>query len=276
LAAGQIQSAVVRWADPGYFAALGIRLLRGQTFDENQRLEKATKVIVSDSFVRRYLPDEDPFGKHLLTLGRKSYEVVGVVGDTRWAIAKSPEPMMYFPLYAGKEGGGTLSVRSNVDVTTLALPIQRLVQQLDPDLPVSDIVTMDQIIGKSTVDASFDAALILAFAALSLLLAAVGLFGVLSYVVSQRTTELGLRMALGAQRVDVLRLRPASVGLVLGLAGGMAGAKMIRDLLYGVQPLDASVFAAVAMILVGVASIACLLPAWQASRLDPMLALRSE
>jgi putative ABC transport system permease protein len=171
LAAGQIQSAVVRWADPGYFAALGIRLLRGQTFDENQRLEKATKVIVSDSFVRRYLPDEDPFGKHLLTLGRKSYEVVGVVGDTRWAIAKSPEPMMYFPLYAGRESGGTLSVRSNVDVTTLALPIQQVVQQLDPDLPVSDILTIEQIIGKSTTDANFDTTLILAFAVLSLLLA---------------------------------------------------------------------------------------------------------
>jgi ABC-type antimicrobial peptide transport system permease subunit len=141
---------------------------------------------------------------------------------------------------------------------------------------------MNQLIGKSTVDASFDAALILAFAVLSLLLAAVGLFGVLSYVVSQRTTEIGVRMALGAQRAEVLRLmlsdglRPASVGLVLGLAGGMAGAKMIRDLLYGVQPLDASVFSAVAMILVGVASIACLLPAWHASRLDPMQALRSE
>jgi predicted permease len=279
---GQVQYAVVRYADPGYFAALAIPVLRGETFDPRYRLDRATKVIVSDSFVQQYFSGEDPLGKHLRTLGDKSYEIVGVVGDTRFLIAKPVQPMMYFPLYSGTENGATLAVRSGQDVSQLALPIQRIVQELDVELPVAHVLTMNEMIVKSTVDASFDATLLLAFAGLSLILAAVGLFGVLSYLVAQRKTEIGIRIAIGAQRGEVLRLmlvdgmRPASIGLVLGLAAGAATAKMIRDLLYGVQPLDASVFVAVAVILMGVASAACVLPAWRASRLDPVQALRME
>ena len=143
-------------------------------------------------------------------------------------------------------------------------------------------MTMEQVIGRSTTDASFSAELTLGFAVLSLLLASVGLYGVLSYLVAQRTSEIGVRMALGAQRGQVLRLtladglRPAALGLAFGLAGGAAAAKLIRDLLYGVQPMDASVFVGVAVILLGVATAACLLPAWRASRLDPVRALRME
>lgn len=279
---GQIQYALHRWIDPGYFESLGIPFLRGQTFDQSQRLDKANEVIISDSFARQYFSDEDPIGKHLLTLGQRPYKIVGVVGDTRFSIAKPAQPMMYFPFYSGTESGGTLAIRSARDVSSLALPIQQIAQQLDPELPVSDILTMEHIIGKSTLDASFDATLLLAFAVLSLVLAAVGLFGVLSYIVGQRSSEIGIRIAIGAQQSDVLRLmlsdglRPASVGLLLGLAGGVAASQMIRDLLYGVQPLDATVFGAVAILLLGVASMACLLPAWRASRLDPMQALRNE
>jgi predicted permease len=279
---GQSEYAEVRWADPGYFAAIGIPILRGQTFDPNQRLDRAFKVIVSDSFVRQYFPGKDPLGKHLLTLGNKSYEIVGVVGDTRHLIAKPAGPMMYFPLYSGTENGATLAVRSSVDVNQFALPIQRIVQELDRDLPVAHVLTMDQMIAKSTVDASFDATLLLAFAVLSLVLASVGLYGVLSYLVAQRTSEIGVRMALGAVPGEVLRLtltdgmRPAMLGLGFGLTAGAAATRLIRDLLYGVQPLDASVFVGVAAILLGVAMAACVLPAWKASRLDPVRALRME
>jgi predicted permease len=282
LAQGQAQYALHRWIDPTYFEALGIPFLRGQTFDPDQRLDKANQVIISKDFARQYFGNEDPIGKHLLTLGSRPYKIVGIVADTRFQIAKPVQPMMYFPFYLGTQEGGTLAIGSTQDVTSLALPIQQIVQDLDPELPVSDILTMDQIIGKSTLDASFDATLLLAFAILSLLLAAVGLFGVLSYIVGQRTTEIGVRMALGAQRAQVLRLtladglRPAGLGLLLGLAGGAAAATLIRGLLYAVQPFDVTVFAAVALLLLCVAAAACLLPAWRASRLDPMQALRTE
>jgi predicted permease len=282
LPTGQSQYAVVSWADPGYFAALGIPLLRGKTFDANQRLDQATKVVVSESFARLYFPGEDPLGKHLLTLGQKSYEIIGVVGDTRFVVAKPPEPMMYFPLYKGTESGATIALRGVRDAASFALPVQELVQQLDPELPVSEILTMDQMIGKSTLDASFDATLVLAFAVLSLVLAAVGLFGVLSYIIAQRTAEIGIRIALGAQRETVLSLmlldglRPAFFGLAFGLAGSIAAARLIRSVLYGTGPLDPAVFLTVIAILMSVAAAACFIPAWRASRMDLMQALRNE
>ena len=283
---GQEQYAMVRWADPGYFAALGIPILHGQTFDAQARLSGPLEVIISESFAREYFPGEDPIGKHLLTIGRRPFQVVGIVGDTRFVIAQPPRPMMYFPIYTSLYGNvpneATLAIRSSRDVNSFALPVQKIVQQLDPELAVSDVLTMDEVIGKSTLDASFDATLLLAFAVLSLLLASVGLFGVLSYVVAQRTPEIGVRVALGAQRGELLRLtlvdglKPAAVGLILGLAGAAAATRLISSLLYGVQPSDLTVFATVAILLLLVASMACLLPAWRASRVDPVIALRNE
>lgn len=284
---GQGQFELVCWADPGYFAALGIPLLRGQTFDATARLDGPLEVIITDLFARQYFPGEDPIGKHLLTLGQRSFQIVGIVGDTRFEIAEPPQPTMYFPIYSSLNNDNvpneaTLAVQSSRDVTLFALPIQKIVQQLDQELAISDVLTMDQVIGKSTVDASFDATLLLAFAVLSLLLVSVGLFGVLSYIVGQRTPEIGIRLALGAQRGELLGLtlidglKPAAAGLMLGLAGASAATRMISSLLYGVQPLDAAVFVAVAVILLVVAGMACLLPAWRASRVDPITALRYE
>jgi putative ABC transport system permease protein len=178
--------------------------------------------------------------------------------------------------------GATLIVRSERDVTQFSMPIQRLISQMDRDLPVSDVLTMDQVLGRNTLDASFDATLLLVFAALSLLLAAAGLFGVLSYIVAQRTGEIGIRMALGAQRQHVLKkimldgLWPAFLGLAFGLIASAATVKLIQSMLYETEPLDPAVFAAVAALLLSVAALACLLPAWRASHLDPMKALRTE
>jgi ABC-type antimicrobial peptide transport system permease subunit len=173
-------------------------------------------------------------------------------------------------------------VRSATDPATLGIPIQRTIASIDPDLPVSEILTMQQVIGKSTASSSFEATLLGAFAILSLLLAAVGLFGVLSYLVAQRTGEIGIRIALGAQREQVLRLmlfdglRPAVIGLVLGLFASAAVTRELQSLLYGTRPLDPAVFGLVGFVLLLVSGAACALPAWRASRLDPMRALRIE
>jgi putative ABC transport system permease protein len=280
--AGQRLDAIHRWVDPGYFAAIGIPLLRGSTFDDNQRPGHATEVIISESFSKQVFPGEDPVGKYLRTLGDRDYEIVGVVGDTRFSVGDLPQPMMYFALDANSEiNGVALMVRSDQDVTALALPIQRIVSQFDRDLPVSDVLTMDQVVHRNTMDASFDATLLFVFAGLSLLLAAVGLFGVLSYIVAQRSGEIGIRVALGAQREQVLRmilidgLRPAILGLFLGLLTSAAVGRLISSILYETAPLDPAVFAAVSGTLLLVAAIACVLPAWRASRLDPAQAMRT-
>jgi putative ABC transport system permease protein len=280
---GKLLYALHRWADPGYFAAMGIPILRGHTFDGTQQPGHATEVIISEAFARQYFPGEDPIGKHLRTQGQHPFEIVGVAGDTRFSAGEAAQPMMYFALDATDDMiGAALIVRSGRDVTQFALPIQRIVAQMDHDLPVSTILTMDQVIGRNTLDASFDATLLVVFAGLSLLLAAVGLFGVLSYMVAQRTSEIGIRMALGAQREQVLRtvlldgMRPALFGLGFGLAASVGAARLIRSMLYGTQPLDPAVFAAVSATLLLVAALACLVPAWRASRLDPIQALRTE
>ncbi len=288
LPVGQMRYANHRWSDPGYFAAIDIPILRGHSFDENMQTHPH-QVIVTESFARQYFPGEDAIGQHLITMGKKPYEIVGVVGDTRTIASDPPKPMMYFPIYMADWvyasdyiNGASLVIRSRGDVTQFSAPIQSIFQQLDPDIPVSDILTMDQIIGRNNVSASFDAILLLAFAVASLVLAAVGLFGVLSYIVTQRTTEIGIRIALGARREQVMRLmigdglRPAIVGLVLGLIASAGLTQLIASMLYGTTPLDPAVFAVVSVALLAVAIIACAAPAWRASHLDPITALRME
>jgi predicted permease len=275
--------AMNRWADPKYFGAMGIPILRGHTFDDGQRLDAANQVVITQSFAQQYFPGEDPLGKHVhVELAHRTGVIVGIVGDTRYDIGEKPLPMQYYPLYAGVENNGTLVIRSRQDVEQLALPVQRVVGELDHDLPVSDVLTMNQLLGESTLDESFNTTLLVAFAALSLLLAAVGLFGVLSYIVAQRTTEIGIRIALGAQRKQLMGkmlldgMGPALFGLILGLAASIEAGRLMRDLLYEIKPLDPAVFAAVATMLLAVAALACIVPAWRASRLDPMQALRME
>jgi putative ABC transport system permease protein len=162
------------------------------------------------------------------------------------------------------------------------LPIQRVFAQLDPDLAVSNILTMDQLLGEITLDASFNMTLLVAFAGLSLALAAVGLFGVLSYIVAQRTHEIAIRMALGAQQGDVLRMVvrqgmvPALIGMGLGIAGALGLTRLLSSLLYGVRPDDPLTFALVLLILAGVALVATYIPARRATKVDPTVALRYE
>ncbi len=286
---GKGQLALRRWVDPEYFASIGIPFHSGHTFDDNQQLGPVSEVIISKAFQQQYFPGEDPIGETLLTSGGRPYRIVGVVGDTLFSIGEDAQPMMYYPLYAliSKEpkdfsASTALVVRSGQDVAGFALPLQKIFQDLDRDLPVSHILTLDQLIGKQTVDASFDATLLLIFALVSLLLAAVGLFGVISYLAAQRTTEIGVRIALGAQRNQVLTLilrdgmQPALIGLALGLATSAGVTRLIRSILYETRPLDPEIFSLVALTLIAVAAAACFIPAWRAAQIDPITALRTE
>jgi putative ABC transport system permease protein len=264
-----------------------IPLLRGRYFREDERLDRAQVVIIDQSAAEQYFPGEDPIGRHLKLIednDTKLYEIVGVIGKTRWLASQPPMPTFYLPLLSGGSFDGVLAVRgdSGVAVESLALSIQKIFGQLDPDLPVSDVLTMRQQIGVATLQDQFNSILILAFAIIALVLAAVGLYGVLSYLVTQRTGELGIRIALGAQRAEVMRLTladgfaPVLIGLMLGLAGGAATVQLLREMLYGMSPFDWSVFSTVVLVLALTAALASILPAWRATRLDPAQALRAE
>jgi predicted permease len=274
---------MIRRAEPGYFSAIQLPLLRGRIFTQDERLERGHVVVISQSAATFCFPGEDPIGKHLkVSLEDQVYEVIGVVGDTPWSISQPVHPTFYQPLYGTGQRGATIVIRSARDVEALAVPVQKIISQMDPDLPVGNVMTLRETIGKSTIDSQFDSILVLAFAAIALLLAAAGLYGVLAYLVAQRTSEIGIRIALGAQRGRVLRvmlldgLRPALLGLVLGLGASAASVRLIRSMLYETRALDPAVFVAVSGTLLVVAGLACLLPAWRASRLDPMQALRTE
>jgi putative ABC transport system permease protein len=284
-AGAELPDALTRTADPGYFSALEIPLLEGRFFTHDDRLDQTKRIIVSRALVRQYFQGGDPIGKHLHVPARDDadYEIVGVVGDTIWKVGEKTLPMMYFPLLAGMiDEGGALAVRTDGDPRTVSLPVQKQIAALDPQLPVTDVLTLPEVVGDSLSNARFSATLVLAFAGLSLLLACVGLYGVLSYLMTQRMTEIGIRIALGARREQVLTLmlghglRPALLGLVIGLVASAAAVRLMQSFLYETQALDPLVFALVAGTLLLVAVLACVVPAWRASHLDPMQALRTE
>jgi putative ABC transport system permease protein len=288
-APGVHRFAAYRTADPSYFSAMEIPLMRGRFFSDDERLEHDKFIVVNQELVRQYFPGEDPIGKHLRVEWRtpkgEDYEIIGVVGNTIYQIGEPVRPMMWFPILAGipgNSGDSVLVVRSGQDVMGQAIAIQSLIASLDADLPVKNILTMDEIIGESTANSSLSATLVLSFAVLSLVLADVGLYGVLAFLVAQRTAEIGIRMALGARRERVLQLvlidglRPALLGLVIGVAASLAVTRLIGSVLYATSPLDASVFLSVIATLLISATAACLLPAWRAARINPMRALRAE
>jgi putative ABC transport system permease protein len=280
-----LPDALFRKADPGYFSALQIPLLKGRFFTSDDRAGHSKTVIISQLLAQQYFPGENPLGKHLhvVPYGNANYEIVGVVADTLYKVGQPDMAAMYFPVLDGDSGQRlTLIVRTGSDPLALSVPVQKQIAELDPELPVSDVLTMQQIIAQSLGNASLSASLVLTFAVLSLVLASVGLYGVLSYLTTQRTGEIGLRMALGAERQQVLRLmlgdglRPALYGLVLGLVASAGAVRLIQSMLYGTRPLDPAIFAAVAVMMLSVAALACLVPAWRASQIDPMQALRTE
>ncbi len=280
---GQETDLMIRGADPGYFAAIRMPLLRGRIFTTQERLGRAHVVLISQGAAKVLFGNEDPLGRHLTgESGNDRYEIIGVVGDTRWDLALPPQPTLYWPLYGNGYSAARIVVRASRDVDSLAVPVENVLGSMDRDLPVSGVKTLREAIGQSTLNSAFDSILVLAFAAIALLLAATGLYGVLTYLVTQRTGEIGIRIALGAPRQRLLGriladgLWPALAGMALGLGASAGAVRLIGSMLYQTQPLDPAVFAEVVGLLLVVASSACLAPAWRASRIDPMQALRTE
>jgi predicted permease len=226
-------------ADPGFFTALEIPLLNGRFFTNEDRAGHPETIIVSRQLAQQYFPGENPLGKHLHVgaVGNANYEIVGIVADTLYQVGKPSEATIYFPVLGGNPLGATLVVRTSSDPLALSVPVQKQIAALDPEMPVHDVFTLRQIIEQSLGNANLSASLVLAFAILSLMLASVGLYGVLSYLTTQRTGEIGIRIALGAQRDQVMRLmlddgmRPALYGLALGLATSAGAVRIVQSML---------------------------------------------
>src|SRR5262249_11179991 len=279
---GQFLDAVVRSADPSYFQSMGIPLRRGRVFTAEDRLEAGRKSVINETMARNVFPNEDPIGKRI-RLGQSSiFEIIGVVGDTRSYLAQPAEPTMFFPLLRGASNFATLMVRAAGDPNLLSLPIQKEMRSLDADLPAVTVRTMDEMMWGQTQQNRFGLTLIALFAGLAVVLAAIGLYGVLAYSVSQRTSELGVRIALGADASAISKLvvwqglKPALAGIAIGTAGAIAAPPLLRSILHEVSPSDPPVLFGVVALLIAITLGACSIPAWRATRIDPVVALRAE
>jgi putative ABC transport system permease protein len=265
-----------------YFQALNIPLLRGRSFTE-QEVEQSSKVLlVSQQLVSSVFPNEEPIGKRLLLMmGGDPWEIIGIVGDIRhYSLDTEPFAAMYMP--TRQTGRNNLVVRVQGDPLNLAGAIRREVQAIDPDQPVAAIKTMNDWIDTSVATPRYYTVLLALFAGVALLLASTGIYGVMSYTVAQRTHEIGVRMALGARRLDVLKLVVRQgmglvvIGVILGLLAAFGLTRIMSSLLFGVTAKDPVTFAAVAVVLTLVALVACYVPARRATKVDPLVALRYE
>jgi putative ABC transport system permease protein len=274
---------------PGFFAALGVPLKAGRGFGAGDTAGSPRVAIISEAMARRFWPNDDPVGKRLKP-GRSTSEgewlsIVGVVGDVKHrGLPDNPngDPDVYTPFAQEPGTGFNLVLRTAGDPAAVYAALRKEIQALDADVPVYDMSPMSELVRRETARSRFSALLMSVFAVLALALAAVGIYGVMSSAVAQRTHEIGVRMALGARRGDVIRmvvgqgmaLTLAGVGVGLGLA--LALTRVMSGLLYGVSASDPLTYAGVAGVLAVVALAACLIPARRASRVDPMVALRYE
>jgi predicted permease len=269
---------------PDYFRAMGIRLLRGRVFTEADTADAPRVAVISETMARRYFSDEDPLGKRLLFGGgRDRREIVGVVADVKhFGLNLDPRPSMYFSEAQYAERGMSLVVRTPGEPMALAGAIRSEVWALDRDLAVSNVMPMDELVNTSLAEPRFVLLLLGLFAAVAMALSAIGVYGVVSYSVTQRSHEIGVRVALGAQMSDVLKLVVGQGmvlvggGVALGLIAAFALTRVMESLLFGVSATDFTTFAATSLVLAAVALAACFVPARRATRVDPMVALRYE
>ena len=279
-------SAEAHAVTPRYFQTMGIPLIQGQDFSTAYRDDQPLELIVSETFAHRYWPHESAIGKRFRAgPNNPSGTIVGVVGDVRTLNSQqSPSPAFYFPYgYIGMPGL-VVMVRTATQPETLAGPLRAEVRQLDSEQPIYNLRTMNEIIAGATAQQRFHAVLSSLFAGVALLLVAIGIYSVVAYMVKQRRREIGVRMAIGASTRNILRMvmlqgmRNVLVGLVLGLAASLALTRLIGSSVFGLTTTAAGarIYALVGLLLTGVALIACYLPAWRATKIDPSRALRSE
>jgi putative ABC transport system permease protein len=285
---GLVQSADFRVIAPDYFRAMGIPLLRGRAFDARDRADATGVMIIDETFARRFFPGEDPLGKRIDEDGSRTrhsfFEVVGVVGSVKHAsLSADARPAMYVSYEQSGWLSMTLTVRTAAgDPANLAAAVRREVSAVDKDQPVTKISTMGETFARAVAPQRFNMLLLGIFAAVAMILATVGIYGVISYTVSQRSREMGIRIALGASRRDILKLvvgqamLMALVGVVVGLAGALALTRLMSGLLYGVSATDPSIFVSISLLLAAVALLASYLPARRAMKVDPIIALHYE
>lgn len=280
----RVPSAMYNLVSPGYFQAMGTRLLQGREFTRQDDEQSVPVAIINESFARRLFPGEDPLGKQF-SLGRADagkVQVVGVVEDGKYAnLNEDSRPYVARPLWQSGVGSTSVVVRTAGDLPALMAAVRREVQQLDPNLPVASSTLVEKL-SLPMLPARLVASILGGFGLLALALAAIGIYGVMSYAVAQRTHEIGVRMALGAQKADVLKLVISQgltltlIGVGIGLAAALALTRLMKSLLFGVSATDPMTFAGIACVLILVTFLACYLPARRAAQVDPLVALRHE
>jgi predicted permease len=273
-------------AGPKYFETMGIPLMTGRLFTaQDYSLPQDSQwqpAVINEAFARSFFKDQNPLGRHITGVGHQgtSHEIVGIVGDTKFLNVRSEmSPTLFVPARGGE---AVFEVRTAANPRTIIPAVRNIVSQLDSNLPLFSVRTETEQIDRSFFQERLIARASSFFGALSLLLACIGLYGLLSYEVSRKTHEIGVRMALGARSSDVLRLiiqqgvGLSAVGAVLGILGAIGATRYIASLLYGVRPFDPLTFLSVALLLGFVALAACYIPARRASHVDPLVALRYE
>ena len=284
LPTGVFNSAKYRAVSDGYFEAIGMPTMRGRGIASSDQPDAPSVVVINEAMARRFWPGEDPVGQRLRFASRPR-TIIGIVGDVRHeGLNGEPKPEMYVPIAQAPnvEGGARLVVRTAGEPTTIVAALRATVAAADPNVPVDLVRTMNDVMAASVGQPRFRAVLLTALSLLALTIAVVGVYGVTSYAVVQRTRELGICLAVGAAPRDILRqvlgrsLALIAAGIACGLLGAAAMTRLMADLLFGITPLDAPTFASVTLLLFLVALVASYLPARRATRIDPVTALRCE